>query len=104
MITIRLKPKMVIIAILAAAMIGAAAFVAQGLLVRPGDFQSSDFQADQMATSTSDASDSDILIAKVGQSSISLADLKEEKLHATHMETLAQRELDGFGPDTGLPT
>ena len=104
MTTIRLKPKMVIIAILAAATIGAAAFVAQRLLVRAGDFQSSDFQAGQMATSTSDASDSDILIAKVGKSSISLADLKEEKLHATHMETLAQRELDGLGPDTGLPT
>ena len=104
MTTIRLKPKMVIIAILAAATIGAAAFVAQGLLVRAGDFQSSDFQAGQMATSTSDASDSDILIAKVGQSSISLADLKEEKLHATHIATISQRELDGSGPDTGLPT
>ena len=104
MTTIRLKPKMVILAILAAATIGAAAFVAQGLLVRAGDFQSSDFQAGRMATSTSDASDSDILIAKVGESSISLADLKEEKLHATHMESIAQRELDGFGAETGLPT
>lgn len=104
MTTIRLKPKLVILAILAAAMIGAAAFVAQGLLVRAGDFQSSDFQAGRMATSTSDASDSDILIAKIGESSISLADLKEEKLHATYMETLAQRELDGSGPETGLPT
>ena len=104
MTTIRLKPKMVILAILAAATIGTAAFVAQGLLVRAGDFQSSDFEAGRMATSTSDASDSDILIAKVGESSISLADLEEEKLHATHMETLAQRELDGSGPETGLPT
>ncbi len=104
MTTIRLKPKMVILAILAAATIGVAAFVAQGLLVRAGDFQSSDFQAGKMATSTSDASDSDILIAKVGESSISLADLKEEKLHATYMESLAQRELDGSGPETGLPT
>ena len=104
MTTIRLKPKMVILAILAAATIGAAAFVAQGLLVRAGDFQSSDFQAGRMATSTSDASDSDILIAKVGESSISLADLKEQKLHATYMESLAQRELDGSGPETGLPT
>ncbi len=104
MTTIRLKRKMVVLAILAAATIGAAAFVAQGLLVRAGDFQSSDFQAGQMATSTSDASDSDILIAKVGESSISLADLKEEKLHATYMETIAKRELDGSGPETGLPT
>ena len=104
MTTIRLKPKMVILAILAAATIGAAAFVAQGLLVRAGDFQSSDFQAGRMATSTSDASDSDILIAKVGESSISLADLKEQKLHTAHMESLAQRELDGSGPETGLPT
>ena len=104
MTTIRLKPKMVILAILAAATIGVAAFVAQGLLVRAGDFQSSDFQAGQMATSTSDASDSDILIATVGESSISLADLKEEKLHATYMETIAKRELDGSGPETGLPT
>ena len=95
---------MVILAILAAATIGAAAFVAQGLIVRGGDFQSRDFQAGRMATSTSDASDSDILIAKIGESSISLADLKEQKLHAAYMESLAQRELDGSGPETGLPT
>ena len=104
MTTIRLKPKIVILAILAAALIGAVAFAAQGLLVRAGEFQSSDFEAGRMATSTSDASDSDILIAKIGESSISLADLKEQKLHAAHMESLAQRELDGSGPETGLPT
>ena len=104
MTTIRLKPKVVILAILAAATIGAAVFVAQGLLVRAGDFQDGDFQAGRMATSTSDASDSDTLIAKVGESSISLADLKEEKLHTTHMQNLAQRELDGSVPETGLPT
>ncbi len=104
MTTIRLKPKMVILAILAAATIGAAAFVAQGLLVRAGDFQSSDFQAGRMATSTSDASDSDILIAKIGESSVSLADLKEQKLHSAHMDGLAKRELDGTIPDTGFPT
>ena len=104
MTTIRLKPKIVILAILAAALIGAVAFAAQGLLVRAGDFQSSDFEAGRMAPSTSDASDSDILIAKIGESSISLADLKEQKLHTAHMESLAQRELDGSGPETGLPT
>ena len=102
MTTVRLKPKMVILAILAAATIGAAAFVAQGLLVRAGDFQDGDFQAGRMATSTSDASD--ILIAKVGESSVSLADLKEEKLHTTHMQTLAKRELNGSIPETGLLT
>ena len=104
MTTIRLQPRVVILAILAAATIGAAVFVAQGLLVRAGDFQDSDFQAGRMATSTSDASDSDTLIAKVGESSISLADLKEEKLHRAHMQNLAQRELDGSVPETGLPT
>ena len=105
MTTIRLKSKTVILAIFAAATIGVAAvFVAQGFLVRTGDFQHSDVQAGRMATSTSEAPDSDILIARVGESSVSLADLKEEKLHATHMQNLAQRELNGSIPETGLPT
>ena len=104
MTTIRLNPRMVILAFFVAAMVGVAAFVAQGFFLGAADFQATDFQAGQMASNASDESDSDILVARVGEFPITLAELKEEILHATYMSTIAQRELDGLGPETGLPT
>ena len=103
MTTNRLKPKMVILSFLAAATICGAVFLAQGFFVGAGDFGGDDFKAGKAATSGSSESDHDILIAKVGESGISLADLKEEKSHSAHMSTLSQRELDGLGPNTGSP-
>ncbi len=95
---------MVIVAILAIVAIGATAFVVGDMRVGAVDFKTADFQAGQLAPSTSDESDSEILIAKVGEESLSLAQLKEEKLHVAHMKLLSERELAGLGAEAELPS
>ncbi len=95
---------MAVLIILAAATITAVAvFYFQGLFVGAGDFKGDDFQAGLLATNNTGESDSDILIAKIGELSVTLADLKEEISHTAHMSTVSQRELDGLGPETGSP-
>ncbi len=95
---------MVILAIVAIAAIGATVLLFGGMTAGAGDFKASDFRAGQMASDSSEPTDEEILIAKVGESSLSLAEFKEELLHLEYAKSISQRELDGLGPETGLPT
>ena len=95
---------MAILAIVAIAAIGATVLVFGGMTAGAGDFKASEFRAGQMASDGSEPEDADVMVAKVGTAIISLAAYKEEVLHLGHMKLLAQRELDGLGPDTGMPT
>ena len=98
------RHRMAIVAILAIVAIGATAFVVGDMRAGAVDFKTADFQAGQLTPSTSDESDSEILIAKVGEESLSLAQLKEEKLHVAHMKLLSERELAGLGTEAELPS
>ena len=68
------------------------------------EFEAGDFRAGQMAGLSAEEPDSEIVIAKVGESSISLADFKQELHHVEYAKSVSQRELDGLGPETGAPT
>ena len=102
--SLRLGPRMAMLAIVVIAAIGATVLVFGCMTAGAGDFKASEFRAGQMASDSSEPTDKEILIAKVGESSISLAAYKEEILHLGHMRLISQRELDGLGPETGLPT
>ena len=95
---------MAILAIVAIAASGATVLLFGGMTAGAGDFKASDFRAGQMASDSSEPTDEEILIAKVGESSLSLAEFKEELLHLEYAKSISQRELDGLGPETGLPT
>lgn len=75
-----------------------------GMNAGAGTFNAADYQAGQLASSSSTPSDGEITVAKVGKAGITLAQLKEEILHMEQAYTLSQRQLDGLGADAGAPT
>ena len=98
------RPIMAILAVIAIVVIVTTMLLFGGTTTGARDYATTDFQAGQATTASTETDDADVLIAKVGETAISLAAYKEEVRHLNQMKTLAQRELDGLGTDTELPT
>ena len=98
------RPLMAILAMIAIVAIVATTLLFGGMTTGARDYATTDFQAGQATTASSETDDADVLVAKVGETAISLATYKEEVRHLEQMKTLAQRELDGLGTETELPT
>ena len=98
------RPIMAILAVIAIVAIVTTMLLFGGTTTGARDYATTDFQAGQATTASTETDDADVLIAKVGETAISLAAYKEEVRHLNQMKTLAQRELDGLGTDTELPT
>ena len=87
----------------ATAGLAAMALVLGGMNAGAGTFDSADYQAGKLVSGSSAASGQELLVAKVGEGSITLAQLKEEVLHMEQAKLMSQRQLDGLGADAGAP-
>ena len=102
--TLWARPRFIIAALTAMAALIATVLVFGSMGAGAGDFQAADFQSGLMVSGSTAESDDQILIAKVGEASITLAQLKEEILHMEQAKLMSQRQLDGLGEDAGGPT
>lgn len=84
------------------ALIVVAALVTGGVAVGAGAFWTDDYRSGQ--ATASDSSEDDTVIATVGEASVTAGELQEGVLHLQHMKELAERELQGSGDETGMPT
>ena len=99
--TIKTSRWVVVLAILAILAIAADILITRVLNLGEGDaFNAADYQTgSQTGQGTLDQ---DIIIAKVGKGTVSLAEFKEKMLHQRYARSVMKQQLDG--PDTGMPT
>ena len=96
---VRMRPWVSIAVALTTAAVLAIGVVAVGAI----NFTASDYQTGQV-TASGTVAKSNATAATVGGETITEGDLREAVLHLRHMKMLADRELQGMGENTGLPT
>ena len=86
-----------VVALVVAALIAGVVVIGSGVFWPDDDYRSGQATA-------SDPSEDDTVVATVGEVSITAGELHEAVLHLQYMKELAERELQGSGEDTGMPT
>lgn len=73
------------------------------LITSAGDYRIRDYQAGQVSSAATESVAEDVVVAKVAQEEITLAEFTETLQHLQYMKDISQRELDGL-LETGLPS
>lgn len=73
------------------------------LITSAGDYRIRDYQAGQVSSAVTENAAEDVVVAKVAQEEITLAEFTETLQHLQYMKDISQRELDGL-LETGLPS
>ena len=80
-----------------------AVLIAGGAVIGTVALRFDDYRSGPTAASDSN-NDDDLVVAAVGDATITARELQEAVLHLQHMKQSAERDLQGLGDDTGLPT
>ena len=96
------KPRMATGTSVVVVLLVVGALIIGGVVIGAGALRSDDYRTGQVTGS--DANQDDTVVAAAGDVSISARELREAVMHLQHYKEYAERELQGWGEDTGQPT